>query len=265
MTDSHGFDHTIAAGRAQAALPPAAPLAQPPADQRFVVGRPGRSLALYPATAGYELQQELDFLSNRVMEPNVFFTGRFLAPAMPRLEDRTVRLSVIRDEAGGRSRMRFLMPFSIEKPGFSIGSSILRAWSNPFGPLGTPLVDAEEAAETLDNFLEVMGGPNTGLPAILVLPDLRLSGAFAQLIRAVAIGRNLPVTVTDTYRRPMLDSLFDGQTYLQKAISPEHFRELRRQWRKLDALGVLNYNVARQPADIRLRMEEFLLLEAGGW
>src|SRR5690606_30010417 len=109
-----------------------------PSEGRVAVGRPGRSLALYPATAGYELQQELDFLSNRAMEPNVFFTGRFLAPAMPRLEDRMVRLSVLRDEGHGRSRIRFLMPFSIEKPGFSIGSSILRAWSNPFGPLGTP-------------------------------------------------------------------------------------------------------------------------------
>jgi hypothetical protein len=265
MTDSHGFEHTIAAGRAQAAIPPAAPLAHPPADHRIPVGRPGRSLALYPATAGYELQQELDYLSNRVIEPNVFFTGRFLAPAMPRLEDRTVRLSVIRDESGGRSRIRFLMPFSVEKPGFSIGSSIMRAWSNPFGPLGTPLVDAEDAAETIDNLLEALGAAGSGLPGILVVPDLRLTGAFAQLFRAVAIGRNLPITVTDTYRRPMLESLLDGQAYLQKAISPEHFRELRRQWRKLDRLGELSYNVARQPADIRLRMEEFLLLEAAGW
>jgi len=265
MTDSHGFDHAIAAGRAQAAIPPAAPLAQPPADQCIAVGRPGRSLALYPATAGYELQQELDFLSNRVMEPNVFFTGRFLAPAMPRLEDRTVRLSVIRDEGEGRSRLRFLMPFSIEKPGFSIGASILRVWSNPFGPLGTPLVDAEGAAETLDNLLDALAAPGIGLPPILVLPDLRLNGAFAQLMRAVAIGRNLPLTVTDTHSRPMLESLLDGQTYLQKAISPEHFRELRRQWRRLDRLGELSYNVARQPAEIRLRMEEFLLLEAAGW
>lgn len=265
MTDSHGFEHAIAAGRAQAAIPPAAPQPYPPADQRVAIGRPGRSLALYPAAAGYDLQQELDFLSNRVMEPNVFFTGRFLAPAMPRLEDRTVRLSVIRDESAERSRIRFLMPFSIEKPGFSIGSSILRAWSNPFGPIGTPLIDAEGAAETLENFLEALGNPGITLPSVLVLPDLRLNGPFAQLMRAVAIGRNLPVTVTDTYRRPMLESLLDGQTYLQNAISPEHFRELRRQWRKLDRLGALSYNVARQPADIRLRMEEFLLLEASGW
>jgi hypothetical protein len=63
----------------------------------------------------------------------------------------------------------------------------------------------------------------------------------------------------------MLESLLDGQSYLQHAISPEHFRELRRQWRRLDQLGALSYNVARQPADIRLRMEEFLLLEAAGW
>lgn len=265
MTDSHGFDHAIAGGRAQAAIPPAPPLAHPPADLRVAVGRPGRSLALYPAAAGYELQQELDFLSNRVMEPNVFFSGRFLAPAMPRLEDRTVRLAVVRDESAERSRIRLLMPFSVEKPGFSIGSSILRVWSNPFGPIGTPLVDAEDAAETLDNFLEAIGGSGVALPSVLVLPDLRLTGPFAQLMRAVAIGRNLPVTVTDTYRRPMLESLLDGQTYLQKAISPEHFRELRRQWRKLDRLGALSYNVARQPADIRVRMEEFLLLEASGW
>ena len=45
MTDSHGLDHTIVTGRAQAAIPPALPHA-PPADQRFLVGRPGRSLAL---------------------------------------------------------------------------------------------------------------------------------------------------------------------------------------------------------------------------
>lgn len=249
--------------------PPAAhglvPAQEPLLERRLPVGRAGRTLCIYPAVAGYDLQQELDFLSNRVLEPNVFFTGRFLAPAMPRLEDRAIRFSLIRDEDSTRSRIRFLMPFSIEKPGFSLGASIMRAWSNPFGPLGTPLLDVEDAAETVDNLFEALGGPEAGLPPVLVIPDARLNGPFAKLARAVAIGRNLPLTVTDTYRRPMLESLLDGQTYLQAAISPSHFRELRRQWRKLDEIGELTYSVARQPADIRLRMEEFLLLEASGW
>ncbi|MFD1330287.1 GNAT family N-acetyltransferase [Mycoplana ramosa] len=237
----------------------------PAAERRIPVGRPGRSLSLYPAVAGYELQQELDFLANRALEPNVFFTGRFLAPAMPRLEDRTVRLSLIRDEDGRRSRIRLLMPFSVEKPGFSVGTGIIRAWSNPFGPLGTPLVDTEDAAETIDNLYEALAAPGNGLPTVLVLPDLRLDGPFAALARAVAIGRNLPLTVTGTYRRPMLESLLDGPTYLRRAISPQHFRELQRQWRKLEEMGEIVYNVARQPAEIRLRMEQFLLLEAAGW
>ncbi|MBD9374950.1 GNAT family N-acetyltransferase [Rhizobium sp. ARZ01] len=253
------------AGGAPFGDPPVGAPQAPMAEYRIPVGRPGRSLSLYPAVAGYELQQELDFLANRALEPNVFFTGRFLAPAMPRLEDRTVRLSLIRDEDARRSRIRLLMPFSVEKPGFSIGAGIIRAWSNPFGPLGTPLVDVEEAAETIDNLYEALAAPGNGLPPILVLPDLRLDGAFAALARAVAIGRNLPLTVTGTYRRPMLESLLDGPAYIKNAISPQHFRELQRQWRKLEEVGEVSYNVARQPGEIRMRMEQFLLLEAAGW
>ncbi|RVI03786.1 GNAT family N-acetyltransferase, partial [Sinorhizobium meliloti] len=219
----------------------------------------------YPARAGYDLQRELDFLSNRAIEQNVFFTGRFLAPAMPRLEDRVIRLAVIRDQSEQRSRLRFLMPFSIEKPGFSIGATIIRAWSNPFGPLGTPLLDAEDAAETISNLYEALAAPSAGLPPVLVLPDIRLNGKFAQLARAVAIGENLPLTVTDTFSRPMLESLLDGPTYLREAVSSQHLRELKRQWNNLAKQGALVYNVARQPDEIRLRMEEFLVLEASGW
>lgn len=237
----------------------------PQAEHMIEVGRPGRHLSIYPAKAGYELQRELDFLSNRALEPNVFFTGRFLAPAMPRLEERVIRLAIIRDNDERRSRMRFLMPFSIEKPGFSIGAPIIRAWSNPFGPLGVPLLDAEDAAETIDNLFEALTNPSATLPRVLVLPDIRLKGKFAQLARAVAIGRNLPLTVTDTFSRPMLESLLDGPTYLKKSISPAHFRELRRQWNQLEKRGQLAYSVARQPSEIRIRMEEFLALEASGW
>ena len=95
----------------------------PQAEARAEIGRPGRELCLYPGKLGYELQDELDFLSNRAMEPNVFFSGRFLAPAMPRLEDRQVNFAIIRDENEHRSRMRLLMPFSVDKPGFAVGPS----------------------------------------------------------------------------------------------------------------------------------------------
>lgn len=240
-------------------------LAVPDAPVKTEIGRPGRTLSIYPASMGYELQEELDFLSNRAMEPNVFFSGRMLAPAMPRVEDKQVQLALIRDVTQRSNRMRLLMPFTVEKPGFSIGPSIIRAWANPFGPLGTPLLDAEDAAETLDNLLDALVHKALKLPPMLVLPDLRLKDRFAQLIRAVAVARDLPVTVTNVYERPFLRSQEDAETYLKKALSPHHIREMRRQWRKLEKLGDLSYNVARQPDEIRRRTEEFLALEASGW
>ncbi|ULJ71860.1 GNAT family N-acetyltransferase [Rhizobium gallicum] len=237
----------------------------PQAEARVEIGRPGRELCLYPGRLGYELQDELDFLSNRAMEPNVFFTGRFLAPAMPRLEDRQVNFALIRDENGRRSRLRFLMPFSVERPGFAVGPSIIRAWSNSFAPLGTPLVDAEDAAETLDNLFEGLTARDLNLPATLVLPDIRLNGIFARMAKAVALSRNLPVTVTNPSQRPMLQSEDDAMAYLGRTISSSHKREMRRQWRQLEELGTAVYGVARQPRDIHARFEEFLAMEAGGW
>lgn len=239
--------------------------ARPTPDTEIAVGRPGRHLAIYHARAGYELQEELDFLTNRALEPNVFFSGRFLAPAMPRLEDRIIRLMVMRDEDETRSRMRLLLPFSIEKPGFSVGASIIRCWSNPFGPLGTPLLDREEAAETLDNMLEALSKPEAGLPGVLVLPDLQLDGPVARLLRAVAVGRNLAVTETDRLERPFLESDLDGDAYLAKSLSRHHRHEMRRQWRRLSEHGELTYTVARQPDEIRHHLEEFLTLEDSGW
>jgi hypothetical protein len=127
-------------------LPPARPdlrAERPEAETRVEVGRPGRALSLYPASLGYELQEELEFLSNRAMEPNIFFSARLLAPAMPRVEDKKVRFALIRDETEFNSRLRLLMPFTVERPGFAVGAPIIRTWANPFGPLGTPLVDGK--------------------------------------------------------------------------------------------------------------------------
>jgi CelD/BcsL family acetyltransferase involved in cellulose biosynthesis len=240
-------------------------LARPLPTAELQTSRLGRTLSIYQSSAGYDLQEELDFLSNRAMEPNVFFASRFLAPAMPRLEDREIRLAIIRDESAGRSRLRFLMPFSVEKPGFAIGAPIIRAWANPFGPLGTPLVDAENAAETIDHLFEALGSDDSQLPHVLVLPDIRLRGPFAQMLKAIAMSRNLPVQTANEHLRPMLESLLDGETYLKKAIKSSHMRDMRRQWGLIEKMGEVAHTVARQPREIRQRMEEFLLLEASGW
>jgi hypothetical protein len=228
-------------------------------------GRRPRRLAIYPASAGFGLVDELDHLCVRTIEPNIFFNPRFLAPAMPRLEDREVRLAVIREGDEDRSRLRFLVPFSVEKPPVPLGVSIMRAWSSPFGPLGTPLIDNDDPVSVVEDLLDMLSRPHLKLPKVLVLPDMRLDGPVASVLRTVALGRNLSFHETLKFERPFLDSRLDGEDYLKNSLRAHHYREFRRLKRRLGDLGRLEYTVARQPDEIRRGVEAFLALEAAGW
>lgn len=228
-------------------------------------GRPQRRLAIYAASAGFDLVEELDQLATRTVEPNIFFHPRFLAPAMPRLEDRDVKLAVIRDGDDYRSRLRLLAPFCVERPAGSLGTPIMRTWSNPFGPLGTPLVDRDDPVCVVEDFFAMLARPHLKLPKIFVMPDMRLDGEMASLLHALAEAHNLPLIVTGETQRPFLHSDLDGETYLKASLRPHHYREYRRLWRRLGETGALQHQVARTQKEIRHAIEAFLTLEAAGW
>jgi len=231
----------------------------------FANNRPERKLAIYPASAGFDLVEELDYLCARTIEPNVFFNPRFLAPAMPRLEDREVRLAVIRDGDEYRNRLRLLVPISVERPAMPLGVPVMRTWSSPFGPLGTPLVDRDDPVGVIEDFFSMLSRPHLKLPKVLVLPDIRLDGPVASLIGTVAETRGLMLVTTGQTQRPALQSEADGDDYLKASLRAHHYREFRRLKRRLGDLGKLEHIVARGPDDIRHAIESFLTLEAAGW
>jgi hypothetical protein len=227
--------------------------------------RPERKLAIYPASAGFGLVEELGFLCTRTIEPNVFFNPRFLAPAMPRLEDREVRLAVIRDGDEYRNRLRLLVPFSVERPAIPLGVPVMRTWSSPFGPIGTPLIDRDDPVGVIEDFFAMLSRPHLKLPRVFVLPDIRLDGPVASLLATVAETRGLTMVTTDKAERPVLESDADGEEYLKASLRSHHHREFRRLKRRLADLGKLEHVVARGPDEIRHAIESFLTLEAAGW
>ncbi|CAN7702830.1 GNAT family N-acetyltransferase [Mesorhizobium caraganae] len=227
--------------------------------------RPQRKLAIYPASAGFELVEELDFLCTRTIEPNVFFNPRFLAPAMPRLEDREVKLAVIRDGDEYRNRLRLLVPFSVERPAVPLGVPVMRTWSSPFGPIGTPLVDHDDPIGVVEDFFAMLSRPHLKLPKVFVLPDMRLDGPLASVLATVAETRGLTMVTTGKVDRPVLESTLDGEAYLKTSLRAHHHREFRRLKRRLGDLGKLEHIVARGPDEIRHAIESFLTLEAAGW
>ncbi|UCI27534.1 GNAT family N-acetyltransferase [Mesorhizobium sp. B2-8-5] len=231
----------------------------------FASNRPERKLAIYPASAGFELVEELDYLSARTIEPNVFFNPRFLAPAMPRLEDREVRLAVIRDGDEYRNRLRLLVPFSVERPAIPLGVPVMRTWSSPFGPLGTPLVDRDDPVGVIEDFFSMLSRPHLKLPKVFVLPDIKLDGPVASLMTSFADSRGLTMVTTGKVERPVLESDADGEDYLKASLRAHHYREFRRLKRRLADQGKLEHIVARGQDEIRHAIESFLTLEAAGW
>ncbi|MFU0506001.1 GNAT family N-acetyltransferase [Pseudaminobacter sp. NGMCC 1.201702] len=241
-------------------------LGEEPRTELLESRRPPRRLSIYPASAGFDLIEELDHLCVRTVEPNIFFNPRFLAPAMPRLEDREVRLAVMRDgDDDQRSRLRLLVPFSVERQTGPLGISIMRAWSSPFGPLGTPLLDRDDPAGVVEDFFAILARPHLRLPKVFVLPDMRLDGTVAAILRNVAETRGLPLTTTGEFERPALESELEGDDYLKASLRAHHYREFRRLKRRLADTGKLEHVVARGQDEIRHGIEAFLTLEAAGW
>lgn len=237
------------------------PLDNPEANVEVASGDGKRRFSIYAPAAAFDLAAELDFLTRRAIDQNVFFAPQFLVPAMPRLDERHVRLMVARDEGPRRSRMRFLMPFSIERIGVLGGPMAIRAWTHPFGPLGTPLVDSDDPQATLTSLLVTLRRPELKLPDVLVIPDLRIDEPFARTMAEAVGALGLPMTAVNAFDRA---ALIKGAS-LTDALSPKRRREVQRQRRMLSAQGELGFDVARTPAEVLAAMEEFLTLEASGW
>ena len=224
-----------------------------------------RRYSVYAPMAAFDLITELRHLSRRAIEGNVFFDPQFLVPAMPRLDERKVRLMVIRDEADARSRLRLLMPFSVERVGLLGGRETIRAWTHPFGPLGTLPLDGDDPAGTLTSLLQTLARPELNLPRLLVLPDLRIDGPMARTLLAVTERLGLPTQQVNAFTRASLTKAGPASYLRQKPLSERRRRELSRQRRLIERQGTVRFDVARDPEGVRIAFEDFLALEASGW
>ena len=224
-----------------------------------------RRFRVFPAHAGFEILPTIDRVADYCVEPNIFFAPRFCVPAMPRLDDRQVRLMVLQDSDDQHSETRFLMPFTVEKPGFAVGPDIVRAWSNHYGPFGMPLIERREASQVVEDLLGTIAMPSINLPKIIAFPDIAANSPVISLIRAIALSNGLPMAITKPTERPVLNATKDAENYFREGLGSHHRRDVGRLWRKLERQGTLRYDIARSVDDIRAQMEEFLLLENAGW
>ncbi|TGU22743.1 GNAT family N-acetyltransferase, partial [Mesorhizobium sp. M4B.F.Ca.ET.150.01.1.1] len=112
----------------------------------------------------------------------------------------------------------------VERPAIPLGVPVMRTWSSPFGPLGTPLVDRDDPVGVIEDFFSMLSRPHLKLPKVFVLPDMRLDGPVASLLTSFADSRGLTMVTTGKVERPVLESEADGEAYLKASLRSHHYR-----------------------------------------
>jgi CelD/BcsL family acetyltransferase involved in cellulose biosynthesis len=196
-------------------------------------------------------------LAARALEPNVFYDPAFALAAAPVFGARSGAVLVW-------SKSGTLMGlFPARLAGWGDGSFPMAVgWTHPYAPLGTPLVDRDEAEPVIAAWLDHLAHEHA-MPALLMLPMLPESGAFAAALDAVLARKRLRSAPFGRHRRALLErsSAQDSQV----TTSARKRKELQRQRRRLEDFGSVNFSAAGERDQILPALEDFLVLEASGW
>jgi CelD/BcsL family acetyltransferase involved in cellulose biosynthesis len=176
-----------------------------------------------------------------------------------RNSDRGGSLGAVAVRAG--ERLLGLLPGRVE--GLRSGRPVptFVAWTHPFAPLSTPLVDREAPEQVVRAMLEALPAL-PGAPRVALLPFVAEDGpvglAFAgQLNR---MGR--AVVRLSSFERAVL---LPGGGAGAVPLPGKRLAELRRQRRRLAEAGKVERLTARNIKEIEPAVADFLSLEASGW
>ena len=134
--------------------------------------------------------------------------------------------------------------------------------ADPYGTLGTPLLDRDAANDAVTALLAQ--ARKVGAHA-LILRNVALDGAAMKAVTHVLRQAGLRPRVLQSRIRACLDATRDSDALLRDALGAKKLKELRRQRHRLAEHGAVHFEVARTPEDVASAIETFLTLEASGW
>lgn len=199
-------------------------------------------------------------LARRAIEPNVFYEPAFALAAAPVLAPNAGAVLV----RGPERQLIGLFPCRVEPRRYGVRLPLLAGWVHPYGPLGTPLVDAEAMHPAIAAFLDhVADDPN--LPKLLRMPYQVEDGPIATALAAGVAQRGGRAVRFERHQRALLAPPKDRPGYLDAALGRKKRKELGRQRRRLDEEGGIQFAFARTPAEAADALADFFALEARGW
>ena len=198
-------------------------------------------------------------LAARSAEDNVYYAQNYVLPLLDTVEAKTpVRFITAWD---GDKLMAF-MPVVLNKRSIPGVLPAGRAWESDYTFGCTPLLDRDNpgrAAQGLVDALADLGGGDWSLP------HLNTEGPVWQAFTAALDRRNIPWLLNRPYTRAMLTCGKSFEDHMQTYVGAKRRRELARNRRRLEGLGVVSHKSCSSGAGLEEAVETFLKLEASGW
>ena len=201
-------------------------------------------------------------LATRVLESNVFYEPAFALPAA-RIFGRDAGALLVWSGTSPRKLLGFF-PSRMETRRYGLKLPVLVGWTNPYAPLGTPLVEREAAEPVIAAWLAYLAD-DPELPGLVLLPFLPTDGPFATALDAIVRRAQMPVADFNLYQRAQLVPDGDRLFYVERTVGQHRHKELRRYVRRLGDIGALLFTTATEPETIAGAIEDFFKLETRGW
>ena len=198
-------------------------------------------------------------LAARALVPNVFYEPAFALAAAP-VFGREVGAVLVWSGTAARKLLGFF-PARVETRRYGLKLPVLVGWTHPFAPFSAPLVEREAAEPVIAAWLAHVAG-DAVLPGLLLLPYLPEEGPFAAALAAILRRAQMPAADFNRHTRAQLAPRGNRSAYVEHALGPHQFRQLRRTARRLSELGALLFSTATEPEAVAAATEDFLTLEA---
>lgn len=197
-------------------------------------------------------------LSSRAVETNAYFEPEFVLPAIERLNNLAgFAVLAVWDISASADRLVGILPVEMQRFRWGLPVRVVVGLSHNYGPLGTPLLDREQAHTVAGALLDSLSrGPLRA--DYLLLSYLNLSGEAVGALRAAMAERGLTALPFNPHQRAMKFRSTADEGH-------KKFKELARQHRRLEEKGTVAFEVVTDSMRIETDVEAFLTLEAAGW
>ena len=199
------------------------------------------------------LLPEWEDLAANAVEPNPAYEPWMLLPALEAFsEGADLRIVAVRH--GGE--LVGLFPLQLERRYKGLLPT-LSSWTHPHCMLCVPLVRANRGTEVLSELFAWARDE----ASVIDLRYLAAEGAFHQALVDVLGAEERTSLASDAYTRALLCRTSDAENYLKTSAR----RELRRQEKRLAAVGKVEHRILATREELPRWIDEFLTLEASGW